>query len=468
MRRCPNCDAAYDEAVDAVCAHCGVDLPAPYEGWGTDEDDDDGEVVNPLPVPGMAAEVLRRLDIGQATPRFTPAGTLEPDEITILSGATVIIDDEEFTPGTLVLAGGRIVDVLHTTLPDPRDGTHFYHLPGLTITPGYIDVHLHGMMGINTNSAEVDDLLRFSQEAAEHGLTSIVPTTLACPPAELRRVLSNLREARKRGTPGARLLGAHLESNFISPDFKGAQPRACIFAPDDPQGEDVRRILEEYADEVRIVTLAPEVPGALELIPWLLDHDIIVSLGHSGATYEQAIAAIDAGATHATHLFNAMAPLHHRTPGLVGAALERDEVFTEVVCDGVHVHPAVVSMVISAKGAERCMPVSDSLQAAGMTEGDFDFGGQHVTVRDGVARLDSGTIAGSITTMAQIVRFLVTQVGWNLNEALQMASATPAEGLGIGVLGRMAQGAVADLVVLDADLQVRMTFVAGRLVFQQA
>ncbi len=178
------------------------------------------------------------------------------------------------------------------------------------------------------------------------------------------------------------------------------------------------------------------------------------------------MAAFDAGATHATHLFNAMAPLHHRNPGLVGAALDNDRIFTEVVCDGVHVHPAVISTVITAKGADRFVPISDGLQGAGMREGEFFLGGQHVTVRDGVARLDSGTIAGSITTMDAILRFLVERVGWNLGEALLMCATTPAEALDMQSIGHIAPNAYADLVVLDRELNVRMTFVNGRVVYK--
>jgi len=448
-----------------------VDLPAPYEGWDDEESDDgydQGEFSNPMPVPGLAGEVLKALGITLAPSMPTPGDNLRPDQLTILSGATVYLEEDVFSPGSVVIGEGRILEVINAALPDPRNGATYLNLTGKILTPGFLDLHVHGMRGIDTNAATAEDFLQFSREAAMHGITSLVPTTLACPAEELRQVLTNVREARRLGTPGARLLGVHLESNFISLEFKGAQPAEQIFPATDPRAEVILRILEEFNEEVRVVTLAPELPGALDLIQWLLDHQIIVSLGHSAATYEEAIAAIEAGATQVTHLFNAMRPLHHRNPNLVGAALERDEVFTEMVCDGIHVHPAVISAAISAKGAERFIPISDGLQGAGMQAGEFIFGGQHITVKDGVARLDSGTIAGSITTMDQIVRFLVNQVGWDEGETLYMASTTPADGLGIPVLGRIAQGAVADLVVLSPDLEVQMTLVEGKVVYQQS
>ena len=471
MRKCPACGALYDEATEVICTQCGVDLPAPYENWDDEEEADDGydqgEFANPLPVRGLAGEVLAALGITIPATSDPLSNEYRPEQLTILSGATVYLGEEIFSPGTLVIGAGRILEVIDAALPDPHNGATYYNLSGMLLTAGFIDNHVHGMMGINTNEARVEDFQHFSHKAAMHGVTSLVPTTVACSVEELRQVLENLRDARTQGTPGARLLGLHLESNFISQEFKGAQPPGSIFPPTDPRADAILQTLDEFKDEVRIVTLAPELPGALELIAWLLERDIVVSLGHSAATYEQTIAAIEAGATQATHLFNAMSPLHHRNPGLVGAALERDEVFTEMVCDGVHVHPAVISTVISAKGAERFIPVSDGLQGAGMQEGEFFLGGQHVTVREGVARLDSGTIAGSITTMDHILQFLVNRVGWDLGEALTMVATTPADGLEVTIIGRIAQGAVADLTVLSPELEVQMTLVEGKVVYRK-
>lgn len=354
------------------------------------------------------------------------------------------------------------------TNKDPENGATFIDLTGKHLTPGFIEIHIHGMMGIDTNQTDADGFLRISAAAAKRGITALTPTTVACPAEELERILRNLKAARERGFPGARLLGLHMESNFISMEFKGAQPPDCIFPPTDDRANDIVRLIADYNNEIRIVTIAPELPGALDMIAWLVEHNIIASLGHSAANYEQAVAGIAAGARHATHLFNAMGPLHHRNPNLVGAALECDDVYTELVCDGVHIHPAVISTVISAKGAERFVPVSDALQGAGLPEGgEFFLGGQHVTVGNGVARLDSGTIAGSITTMDGIVRLLVNTVGWDMSEALYMAATTPANALGLDMLGRIAQGAMADLVVLNDELEVEMTLVGGNVVYQR-
>ncbi len=463
-RYCPVCNAPYD-VIDAVCPVCGAELPAPYEGSAggavrsSTFDDATSVATENETMVGLEG---RQVSLGRA--RVAVA----PEELTILAGAEVVLEETSLTPGTLVLAGERIIEIHDGTLPDPRNGARYYDLSGQTLAAGFIDVHIHGMMGIDSNGASQDDLQRISREAAKHGITSLLPTMVACSAVELGQFLETLRQAGEAGFAGTRLLGLHLESNFISMDFKGAQPPDQIFAPNDPRAGAIIEMLDTFQDVIRIVTLAPEQPGALDLIGWLRERQIMVSLGHSAATYDEAIAGFDAGATHATHLFNAMSPLHHRNPGLVGAALERDDVYTEVVCDGVHVHPAVISTVISAKGPERVMPISDALQGAGLADGaEFLLGGQHVKVQNGVARLDSGTIAGSITTMDRIVRFLVDKVGWNVGEALAMAAATPADALGIEDLGRIVPGAVADLVVLDPDMQVVMTLVGGTVVYQR-
>jgi len=473
MRKCPACGADND-VVASICDACGAELPAPYETKGANREPEEGYFVS------SEDEVDPGADSGTATVNQPAETTMSaygmaaasmarftPEQLTILSGATIYVDGTEITPSTVITAEGRILDVLRGVVPDPGNGAAYHDLTGQTLTPGFIEIHFHGLMGIDTNQASTDDFLRMSAEAAKHGLTVMLPTTVACSAAELRRILDNLAGARERGFPGAQLLGLHLESNFISMEKKGAQPPDAIFSPNDPPAGEILDLIDNYQDYIRVITLAPEVPGVLELIPWLSERNIISSLGHSSASYEQAVAGFVAGATHATHLFNAMPPLHHREPGLVGAALENDDVFTEMVCDGIHVHPAVISTAITAKGAERFVPVSDSLQGAGLGEGEeFYLGGQHVTVRNGVARLDSGTIAGSIVTMDGVVRVLVERVGWDIAEALQMCAATPAAALGLDVIGHLAPGAVANLTVLDADLQVRMTMVSGKIVYQ--
>lgn len=464
MKICPACGCEYD-VTDAICPSCGVELPAPYEAV-SDSDEYDETLFEEAP---EADEAKGADGLFSESNVWQIAGQqqLDPRMITIISGAEVVLEEEIIPCGTVLMAMGRIVHIEAGAVSDPENGATFIDATDLILAPGLIDVHVHGMMGIDTNQASVADFRRLSAEAAKFGITSLLPTTVACSAGELSVVLQRLHDAKAGALPGARLLGAHLESNFISMQFKGAQPPQQILSPNDTDAWAIRKLIDDYADDISIITLAPEVAGVLEFIPWLVERNIIVSIGHSAANYDEAMAAIDAGATHATHLFNAMSPLHHRNPGLIGAALERDEVFTEIICDGIHVHPSVLTTVFRAKSAEMVMCISDGLQGAGMEEGEFFLGGQHVTVRDGVAWLDSGTIAGSITTMSGILRLLVIEHGWDLQEALLMTSTTPANGLGLKTLGRIQAQANADLVLFNQELQVERTFVAGKEVYRR-
>jgi N-acetylglucosamine-6-phosphate deacetylase len=293
----------------------------------------------------------------------------------------------------------------------------------------------------------------------------------------LRDVLSTVGYLRERSAQGSRVLAAHLESNFISPGYRGAQPEHCLRLPPaaEPKripgyiGYDGAEILAEIdraGEAVGIVTLAPELTGAHDLIRHLVEAGRRVSLGHSGATLEQGKAAIAAGARRATHLFNRMPPLNHRDPGLAGAVLGSDEIAAEIICDGIHVHPAMVHLSISIKRAERVMAITDGTAVAGLPEGAHGtLGGRRITVTRSAAYLDDGTLAGSAATMDRAFRFLVNEVGVSLTEAAKLCATTPATELGLRGFGIIEKDAVADLVVLDRQLAVKRTYVAGRLVY---
>ena len=268
------------------------------------------------------------------------------------------------------------------------------------------------------------------------------------------------------------MLPAHLESNFINPEFKGAQPLECLRLPHGPRegefaGADILAEIAAARPDVGIITVAPELDGVLDLIPELIAHGHHVSLGHSGATYDQALAGIEAGARQATHLFNRMPPLAHRAPGLGGAVLDSEEVAAEIVCDGVHVHPAVVRMAIAAKQPSRVMAITDGTAGSGLPKGSTSvIGGRKITVGD-AAYLDDGTLAGSVLTMDQAFMRLVTAMGLSLVDGVIVCSTTPARELGLHGLGAIAPGATADLAVLDRDFRVVRTYIAGRLVWER-
>ena len=394
-----------------------------------------------------------------------------------LSGADLVLPDRVLTGGTIVIDGERILDV-RSDLP-PEGGSRLqleFDLPGHYVVPGFIDVHVHGVEGIDTLDGG-SAIATIAGRLPKYGVTGFCPTSIACDPLALRTMLAGVRLARTTRPPGgARVLPAHLESNFINPEYKGAQPAACLRSPRGgargPTSDGTwagSEILSEIAaarPDVGIITLAPELDGALELIADLVAHGHHVSLGHSGATYEQAIAGIRAGARHATHLFNRMPPLGHRVPGLAGAVLESEDVFAELICDGVHVHPAMMRMALAAKRPGRVMAITDGTSGSGLPKGSTaTLGGFRITLGD-AAYLDDGTIAGSTLTMDRAFAKLVSAVGLSLSDAATVCSTTPARALGLQGFGVIAPGAIADLVVLDRDLRVVQTWVAGTLAWQ--
>jgi N-acetylglucosamine-6-phosphate deacetylase len=389
-----------------------------------------------------------------------------------VSGADLVLPDRVLSRGTIAVEGDRITAIdadadvpgteLHLVFPD-----HY-------VVPGFIDVHVHGVGG--RDSLDGGDAIReIAAALPAFGVTAFCPTTVACTPADLRNVLESVRAARiTRPSAGARVLPAHLESNFISPAFKGAQPAECLRLPTRRKGPAADgtwaadEILAEIAaarPDVGILTVAPELQGALDLIEELAGNGHHVSLGHSGATYEEAVAGIRAGARQATHLFNRMTPIAHRAPGLAAAILESDDVTAELVCDGVHVHPSMVRVALAAKGRDRIMAITDGTAGSGLPRGSHArLGGRRITVGD-AAYLDDGTIAGSVLTMDVAFSRLVTGMGLSLVDASAVCSSTPARALGLQHFGVLAPGAVADFVVLDRDLRVVQTWIAGTLAF---
>jgi N-acetylglucosamine-6-phosphate deacetylase len=377
--------------------------------------------------------------------------------------ASVLIDDGRIAAvegGAATPAGAAIVDVSNCF-----------------VVPGFIDVHVHGVTGHDTLDGG-DAVAQIARELPRYGVTAFCPTTVACGPDDLQAFLEQVSAS--SGPPranAARVLPAHLESNFINPDFRGAQPLKCLRVPDEHRGAvawpftgpQILDLIERWRARIGIVTLAPELPGGIDLVRALAGAGHIVSLGHSGADFDTAVAAIEAGATHATHLFNRMTPIAHRAPGLAGAVLARHEVAAELICDGYHVHPAMCRMAIAAKGTARVMAITDATAGAGQPAGSTGLlGGQTIHVRDEAAFLDDGTLAGSTLTMDRAFRNVVRTFGRPITDAAVMCSTTPARQLGLDELGHIAAGAQADVVVLDRDLRVVRTFVAGLQVWPAA
>ena len=401
-----------------------------------------------------------------------------------LAGADLVLPDRVLERATLVIDGERIVEIAEGTRPTaaPSGATAYRDLRGCLVAPGFIDAHVHGALGADSLDGP-EAIASIARALPRFGVTAFCPTTVACAPGALRVVLAAVGRARAEPPAGAaRVLGAHLESNFINPLWAGAQPAACLRQPPgavrDPgagpligESYDADDILAEIARapaDVGIVTLAPELDGASELIRRLVAGGHRVSLGHSGATFDEATAAVGAGARQVTHLFNRMTPVGHREPGLAGAALCHDDLAVEIICDGVHVHPAMVRLAVAAKGPARVMAITVGTAGSGLEPGArAALGGRPITVRE-AAYLDDGTLAGSVLTMDRAFAFLTGPVGLALIDAVRLTSTTPARELGLQGLGVLAAGALADLVVLDSRFRVVETYVAGRRVFGPA
>ena len=405
----------------------------------------------------------------------------------ILSGASVVLPDRMLSPGALVIDGDVIAEVRAGQPPGAgHPQSPLFTFQRHYIVPGFVDVHVHGVDGFDALD-EGNPVAGMAARLPRYGVTAFCPTTTACAPDELRRMLGHVRLARKtRSARAARVLPAHLESNFISPQFRGAHPLACLRSPkaalsgririphpirdgdDRFTAPDVLAEIERAPADIGIVTLAPELDGGLDLIGWLTSRGHRVSLGHSGASYEQALEAIAAGATQATHLFNRMPALRHRTPGLAGAVLHSEAVAAELICDGVHVHPAMVGTAIRAKGASRVMAITDATSVAGLRPGAWgSLGGQAIIAGESTALLRDGTVAGSLVTMDRMFQTLVGRMGLSLVDAATVCATTPAREMGLADYGVIAPGAAADLVVLDAELMVVQTYVAGQLVYSK-
>lgn len=343
-------------------------------------------------------------------------------------------------------------------------GTELIDCKGLRITPGLIDLHFQGIMGHDVWEMSAEAMRAISTELSRFGVTSFLVTTAFYGGEKLARQVELVGEESLYAGAGA--LGVYLESPFISAAKRGGIPEDVVSRP---SVEALGEIIEAARGKLRMMTVAPEAPGNVEVIEELVKNGIVAAIGHTNATYEETVRAIEAGARHATHLFNAMSGMHQREPGAATAALLDERVTVEQILDGIHVHPAMVELAVRLKGPERVVIITDAVKAAGLSDGDYVYGDRKrtVRVRDGAPRLEDGRLAGSSLTMDRAVRNMMEKVGRSAGEAVRMATTTPAEVLGLGGRkGRVAAGYDADLTVFDEEWSVRATMVSGRIVYR--
>ncbi|MFB6980956.1 N-acetylglucosamine-6-phosphate deacetylase [Streptomyces scopuliridis] len=373
---------------------------------------------------------------------------------TVLTGARVVLPTGTVDGGRVIIEDGRIAGAAH-------DDAASLDLSGHWIVPGFVDMHNHGGGGASFTSGSVDDVLKGIRTHREHGTTTLVASTVTGEMDFLAHRAGFLSELVEQGE----LAGIHFEGPFISPCRKGAHSEALLRHPDPAE---VRKLLDAARGTARMVTLATELPGGIESVRLLAEHGVIAAVGHTDATYEQTMEAIDAGATVATHLFNAMPPLGHRAPGPIAALLEDERVTVELINDGTHLHPAALELAFHRAGADRVAFVTDAMDAAGFGDGRYQLGPLAVEVKEGVARLvEGGSIAGSTLTQDTAFKRAATVDRLPVEDIVRAISANPARLLGVyDTVGSLEPGKDADLVVLDEEFSVKGVLHKGEWVIE--
>lgn len=333
------------------------------------------------------------------------------------------------------------------------------------VLPGFIDEHIHGAGGADAMDGTEQALQTISEYVAKEGTTGFLATTMTQSPENIGKALKNVKTVREKGEyKGAEILGVHLEGPFISPKHVGAQPLEYVAKP---APETFDKYNEISGGNIKVVTLAPEVEGGLDLVKHLAKIGVVASIGHTGAKFSDVEAAVAAGATNVTHTYNAQTPLHHREAGVVGAAMLIDELNCEMICDTIHVSVPAIKIFVKNKPHDKFTLITDAMRAKGMPDGLSELGGQQVFVKNGEARLADGTLAGSVLKMNVAVKNLVEKVGVSFTDAVDFASANPAKNLGLyDERGSIEVGKRADFAVMDKDYNILYTVIGGKVVYK--
>ena len=374
----------------------------------------------------------------------------------IIKDANIFTQDNRFVKGSVVVENGRFVSIAEQP-EHTGEVMKVIEAKGLYMIPGLVDIHFHGCMGADMCDGTKEALDVITQYEASVGVTSVCPATMTIPKDELSAVMKNAGAYAYHG--GAHLVGINMEGPFISPAKKGAQAAENIMHCD---YEYFNQLQDAAGGLIKLVDIAPEEAGAMEFID-KVKGTVVVSLAHTASDYDTAMEAIAHGASHATHLYNAMPPLNHRNPGVIGAVRDSDNCHVELICDGVHIHPSVIRATFAMFGAQRMILISDSMRATGLDDGEYTLGGQPVTVKGNLATLHDGTIAGSATNLMDCMRFTVKHAGLPLETAVMCATANPAKEIGIfDEVGSIAVGKKADFVLLDQDLNLAGVYIDGK------
>lgn len=367
-----------------------------------------------------------------------------------------IIYLDKIENGSILIENGKIKEIN----PINVDSEEVIDAKGLYLAPGFIDVHIHGAGGHDTMDGTFEAINEISKTIVKYGTTSFTPTTMTVGIDDIKKSMKAIKEAKENGTDGAIVLGAHLEGPFISPKAIGAQNPNFLIPP---TLDNYKEMVGDAEDAVVSITIAPEVPGAKELIKELSQRGIVCSIGHTKATYEEAMEGIKCGCGHSTHLFNAMTPFTHREPGVVGAIFDSN-ITTETISDGIHISYPSLRIAYNQKTSDKVLLVTDAMRACAMPDGMYDLGGQDVVVKEGAARLLSGSLAGSILTLDKAVKNVYKNIGLPLYEVVKMASYNPARHCKVNDRkGLIKEGYDADLVLFDEDINIKNVIVNGKI-----
>lgn len=384
----------------------------------------------------------------------------------ILIKDSKIITPYEIKEGySLIICEGKIADIAKDGTINESQFDRIIDLKGKYLSPGFIDIHNHGSYGHDTMEATYQAIESMAEFHIKNGVTGFLPTTMTNPSEEIVKAIKNTADYMNNQSISnkAKVLGLYIEGPYFSQERKGAQPSEYI-KPINLM--ELEMFINQADGSVKVAAIAPELANADEAISFLKNQGITISAGHTNATYEEALLGIERGITQATHLYNGMRSFSHREPGVLGAVLTDERVACEMICDGIHVHPAAMKMAVKLKGKDRIILISDAMMAAGLSDGKYQLGGQDVFVKDGAARLASGALAGSTLTLNRAVYNMVHLVGVPLNEAVQMASLNPAKAIKADKYkGSIEIGKDADIIAFDDNLDIFLAVVEGNICF---